>query len=203
LYHPTRRLTRLHFERTFREYGLPRALRTDNGAPFAGVALGGLSALSVWLLKLGVLPERIESGKPQQNGRHERMHRTLKAATVRPAKANLSAQQRAFNAFRSEFNQERPHRALGGGRRPGELFHRSPRAFPERLPEVSYPDAFTVRKVKDNGSMKWNGNYVYVAKILAGEQVGMKPLDHDRWEIFFAQLPLGVFDARTSTITRR
>jgi transposase InsO family protein len=202
LYGPFGQATRACFERIFREYGLPRAIRTDNGTPFAGVALGGLSRVSIWLLKLTVLPERIAPGKPQQNGRHERMHRTLKAATANPPKVNMSAQQRAFNAFRHEYNELRPHRSLGEGRRPSDLFTASARSYPARLPEVEYSNEFTVRKVKENGSIRWNGDYIYVAKILAGEHVGLKPLGHDRWELYFAQLHLAVFDERTGTIIR-
>jgi len=202
LYRPEGGRTRACFEAVFREYGLPRAIRTDNGAPFASVALGGLSALAVWLLKLGVMPERIEPGQPQQNGRHERMHRTLKAATAKPPKGSLSAQQRAFNGFRREYNEERPHRGLGEGRRPGELYQRSTRALPQRLPEVSYPDHFARRKVRQEGHMKWQGHEVFVSKTLANEVVGLKPLDHDRWELYFAELPLGILDARTHKILR-
>jgi putative transposase len=194
--------TRACFEAVFREYGLPRAIRTDNGVPFASIALGGLSELTVWLLKLGVMPERIEPGRPQQNGRHERMHRTLKAATAKPPKGSLSAQQRAFNGFRREYNEQRPHRGLGEGRRPGELYRRSAHTFPERLPEVTYPDHFALRKVRQQGHMKWEGHEVFISKTLAGEVVGLKPFDHDRWELYFAELPLGILDARTHKILR-
>ena len=200
LHHPQAGPTRRYFERTFREYGLPRAMRTDNGAPFASIALGGLSRVSVWLLKLDVLPERIEPGKPQQNGRHERMHRTLKAAT--PPRANLSAQQRTFNGFRNEYNEERPHRSLGGGRRPSEVHRVSQRHFPERLPAMSYPDDFAVRKVRQEGHMKWYGREIFISKTLAGEPVGLKPLEHDRWELYFGKLPLGILDARVGKIIR-
>jgi transposase len=199
LYGPQGQPTRACLERAFREYGLPRAIRTDNGTPFAGVAVGGLSRLAIWWLKLGILPERIDLGKPQQNSRHERMHRTLKAATAHPPKANFSAQQRAFNRFRSEYNDQRPHRSLGQGRRPSEWYRSSPRPYPQHLPEVHYPDRCVLRKIKHNGSMRWDGDYIYVAKILAGEYVGLQPIEHDRWEVFFAQLPLGVFDARSRT----
>lgn len=194
--------TRAYFETTFREYGLPGAIRTDNGAPFASVALGGLSPLAVWLVKLGVMPERIEPGQPQQNGRHERMHRTLKAATAAPPKGSLSAQQRAFNGFRGEYNDERPHRSLGGGNAPTDLYRCSARAFPERLPAIDYPDDFEVRKVRQEGHMKWQGHEVFISKTLASEPVGLKPLDHDRWELYFARWPLGILDARTHKILR-
>jgi putative transposase len=202
LYHPRADLTRRHFEHTFREYGLPKALRTDNGAPFASIAVGGLSALSIWLIKLGVKPERIAPGRPQQNSRHERMHRTLKAATAAPPKANLSAQQRAFNRFQQEFNQQRPHRALGGGQRPGELYRPSPRPYPSRLPELVYPDDFILRKVRHEGHIRWQGHEVFVSKTLVGEPVALKSLDHDRWELYFGPLVLGIVDARRGKVLR-
>jgi len=128
------------FIATFREYGMPRAIRTDNGAPFASTGLGGLSALSVWWVRLGLDLERIQPGRPQQNGRHERMHRTLKAATAQPPQANLRRQQEVFDAFRREYNEERPHEALGQ-RPPAEVYQPAPRDYPERLPEQrGYPD---------------------------------------------------------------
>lgn len=199
---PRTRPTMAWLERTFREHGLPRALRTDNGVPFATAALGGLSELSVWLLKLGVMPERIEPGQPQQNGRHERMHRTLKAATARPPRGNLRAQQRAFDRFVAEFNDERPHRALGGGQRPGDLYRPSRRPYPSTIPPIEYAADYTVRKVKPGGYIKWHGQIVYITKVLGGEYVGLKPLDNERWELYFAHLPLGLFDARASKIIR-
>ena len=199
---PEGRPTRAVFEAVFRQYGLPKAIRTDNGPPFASLAMGGLSALAVWLLKLGVWPERIAPGQPQQNGRHERMHRTLKAATAAPPRANLNAQQRAFNHFQHEYNDERPHRSLGAGQRPSDLYRPSPRHFPERLPAVAYPDDFAVRKVRVEGHMKWHGHEVFVSKTLAHEAVGLKPLEHDRWEVYFAALPLGILDARLGKILR-
>lgn len=201
MYHPTGPATRARFERVFREYGLPKAIRTDNGAPFASPALGGLSALSVWCLKLGVMPERIEPGHPEQNARHERMHRTLKQATANPPRGSLSAQQRSFNRFQREYNEERPHRGLQG-HSPAQLYRPSPRRFPDRPPEPVYPDTFTVRKVRVEGHMKWQGHEVFVSKLLAGEPVGLMPLDHDRWEIYFAALPLGILDGRTHKILR-
>ncbi len=201
MYHPTGPATRACFERAFRRYGLPKAIRTDNGSPFASPAIGGLSALSVWCLKLGVMPERIEPGHPEQNGRHERMHRTLKQATASPPRASLSAQQRSFNRFQREYNEERPHRALRG-HSPAQLYQPSPRDFPDRLPEPFYPDTFRVRKVRGEGHMKWQGHEVFVSKLLAGEPVGLMPLEHDRWEVYFAALPLGILDGRTHKIIR-
>jgi transposase InsO family protein len=202
LYGPGLKATQRGFERCFIDYGLPRVIRTDNGFPFAAPTLGGLTPLSVWLLRLGVLPERIAPGKPQQNGRHERFHRTLKEATATPPKANLSAQQRAFNRFQPEYNDDRPHRSHGKGRRPADLYEPSPRAYPARLPEVVYPDGYEVRKVRSRGEVKWHGQMVYVTQCLHGEPVGFRPLDHDRWELYFCQLPLGILDERLGKIIR-
>ena len=188
-------------ERAFRDYGLPQALRSDNGPPFASVAVGGLSRLAIWCIKLGVMPERIAPGKPQQNGRHERMHRTLKAYTATPPKANLRAQQRAFERFCREYNECRPHRSLAG-QRPNDAYRPSPRAFPERLPEVIYPDHYQLRKVRSNGHIKWNGNDIYIAKKLVGETVGLLPLEHDQWQLHFGPVRLGLLDARRNKIIR-
>jgi putative transposase len=188
-------------ERAFREHGMPHALRSDNGPPFASVAAGGLSRLAIWCIKLGVMPERIAPGKPQQNGRHERMHRTLKAYTATPPKANLRAQQRAFERFRVEYNEQRPHRSLAG-QRPLDAYRPSLRTYPERLPELVYPDHFLLRKVRLNGHIKWNGHDIYVAKKLVGEYIGLRPLEHDQWQIHFGPLPLGLLDARSNKLIR-
>lgn len=185
----------------FRRYGLPVAIRTDNGTPFASTSLGGLTRLSVWLLKLGVWPERIERGCPEQNPRHERMHRTLKAATASPPKSNLSAQQRSFNRFLAEYNHERPHRAHQG-RTPVEFYEPSPRPYPKRLPQVSYPDHFDVRKVRHNGEIKWHGRLIYVSELLRGEPVGLRAVDDGCWQLYFAPMPLGILDERVGTILR-
>jgi transposase InsO family protein len=143
------------FTRIFREYGLPQRIRTDNGAPFATVSLARRSTLSAWWVRLGVMPEFIEPGKPQQNGRHERMHRTLTAQATRPPAATLCSQQRRFNRFREEFNQERPHEALDQ-QTPASLYRSSPRPFPQTLPPLQYPDRFEVRYVSANGGIRWN-----------------------------------------------
>ena len=142
------------FTRLFQEYGLPKRIRTDNGVPFATNTLARLSKLSAWWVRLGVLPELIEPGKPQQNGRHERMHRTLKDETTRPASASLPAQQRRFNTFRAEFNNERPHEALDQ-QTPASLYSTSSREMPNKLPPLVYPDRFEVRYVSGNGGIRW------------------------------------------------
>jgi transposase InsO family protein len=183
------------FEATFREYGLPRTIRTDNGTPFAGRGIFGLSRLSVWWLKLGIVPERIEPGQPQQNGRHERMHRTLKAETARPPKATLRSQQRRFDAFRREYNEERPHEALGM-RCPADVYDDSPRTYPERLEPVEYPAGRTVRAVQKHGEFYWRGHRVFLGEAFAHERVGLEPLDGRHWSLYFSDLAIGVFDER-------
>lgn len=198
---PTEALSRPCFEAAFREYGLPAAIRTDNGAPFASTALGGLTRLVVWWLKLGIMPEQITPGHPEQNGRHERMHRTLKAATARPPKSTWTAQQRAFDGFRQEYNDDRPHESLGNVP-PASHYHPSPRPYPKKLPEVEYGDEFTIRRVRSNGEIKWKGGKVYVSEALCGEPVGLTPIDPDRWLLCFSSLPIGILDERTKKVAR-
>lgn len=182
------------FEAAFREYGLPRAIRTDNGPPFASTTVGGLSRLSIWWLKLGITPERIEPGKPAQNGRHERMHRTLKHDTANPPQPTLRAQQRAFDRFRTEFNRQRPHEALGMDT-PGQRYQPSPRPYPLLLPQVSYPDDMVVRRVHPQGDLRWRNRQIYLSETLAGELVGCRQVDDDRWDLYFAHLKLAQLDS--------
>jgi transposase InsO family protein len=184
------------FIATFREYGMPRAIRTDNGPPFASTALGGLSPLSVWWVRLGLDLERIEPGCPQQNGRHERMHRTLKAATAQPPRANLRQQQKAFDEFRREYNQERPHEALGQ-RPPAEVYQPASRDYPERPPEPrGYPDDWQKRKVRGSGQIKWKGRDLRITGALIGHEIGLQPVGEGEWAIYFEHLELGRFDER-------
>lgn len=190
------------FIQTFREYGMPQIIRTDNGTPFASTGLGGLSSLSVWWVRLGIQVERIEPGCPQQNGRHERMHRTLKEATAKPPKAELGAQQRAFNHFRQEYNHERPHEALEQ-RPPASLYRPSARAYPERLPEPrGYPDEWQKRVVRKGGQIKWKGRDISVGKALWGQQIGLQPAGEALWAVYFENLELGVFDERLGRVER-
>lgn len=180
----------------FREYGMPRAIRSDNGPPFATSTLGGLSQLSVWWLRLGIRVERIEPGKPQQNGRHERFHRTLEEHTARPAAGSLAAQQRRFEKFRHEYNQERPHEALGQ-MPPAQHYEPSPREYPERMPPPrDYPDEWLKRSVRPGGRMKWKGQEVNITKALAGHHVALEPLGDGRWAVWFENLELGIFEER-------
>jgi len=176
----------------FRDYGLPSIIRSDNGTPFASQAIGRLSRLSVWWTHLGIYPELIEPAHPEQNGRHERMHRTLKAEATRPPAANRRAQQRRFNTFQRTYNQERPHEALGQ-QTPASVYQPSARTFPERLPPIIYPDHYEIRRVSNNGGIRWNSNWVNVSHVLGGELVGLEEVDNDLWNVYFGPLWLGRF----------
>ena len=190
------------FQRLFRTYGLPERIRSDNGQPFASCALGRLSQLSVWWLRLGVRPELIQPASPHQNGRHERMHRDLKAETTRPAAPSLSAQQRRFDAFRHTFNEQRPHEALGQ-RRPAALYAPSDRLYVPRLRPITYPEHFEVRRVSTNGGIRWNQRWVNVSHILAALPVGLEPLTSGTWNVFFGPIHLGWLDERDYRIHDR
>lgn len=181
------------FELAFREYGLPLNIRSDNGPPFASVGLGGLSKLSVWWVKLGIWPERIRCGHPEENGRHERLHRTLKAETARPPKGSPLAQQKAFDVFQQEYNEERPHEALSMDT-PSQWYVPSHRSYPSRLPNVEYSSEHTVRRVRSNGEIKWKGTYMYINQALIGEWIGLRQFDESRWAIAFGPLAVGVYD---------
>ncbi len=189
------------YEQVFLEHGLPDAIRTDNGQPFAGLGIGGLTRLSIWLLKLGIMPERIEPGCPQQNGRHERMHRTLKEAAVFPKEKTLEEQQLLFDAFQTEFNTKRPHQALNGNR-PAEIHVRSLRELPSKSPDIVYPDNFLIRKIKMNGIMKFAGKEYFVSELLHGEPVGLELIEEEKATIYFGQLKLGIVDSRVDKIIR-
>ena len=187
------------FKDVFRRFGLPMIIRTDNGTPFATTAIGRLSRLSVWWIRLGIFPELIEPGRPYQNGRHERMHKTLKAETARPPAASMRAQQFRFNRFVQEFNTERPHEALDQ-ETPGSLYQPSGRSFPSRLPRVDYPPHFEKRLVSRNGGFRWAARRVPITHTLEGEYVGLEEVDDGVWDVYFGPLRLGQMDERTFTI---
>lgn len=189
------------FEKVFKEFGLPQAIRTDNGQPFCGLGVGGLTRLSIWFLKLGIMPERIDLGSPQQNGRHERMHRTLKESAITPKKYSLCEQQDIFNNFIKEFNFERPHEALQA-KRPYEVYSNSKNIFPDTIPEITYPDGFLVRQVKSAGEIKIQGKKYYVSELLHREPVGLKAIDENRWMLYFSKLRLGMIDLKSDKIIR-
>ena len=183
------------FKALFRRYGLPQRLRTDNGVPFATIGGGGLSRLSIWWIRLGILPERIKPGRPQQNGRHERMHRTLKAAVATPPAASTHAQQQRFESFRNDYNTDRPHEALDQ-KTPASLYTASPRPYPERLPELVYPSYIHAHRVSHSGLVYWNGCRIYVGSHLTGERIGLEAINDGLWAVRFGPVRLGQFDQR-------
>ena len=188
-------------ERLLREHGLPGAIRSDNGPPFASTAAGGLSRLSVSWLKLGIRLERIEPGCPEQNGRHERMHRTLKAETARPPACDPAAQQGSFDVFRRIYNEERPHEALGQVP-PATIWKPSPRAYPSRIEDPVYRPDHAVRRVRSNGEIKWGGELVFISEALTGELVGVAETEVGDWIVRFIDVELGIIDRRTRKLRR-
>jgi transposase InsO family protein len=183
----------------FHTFGLPKRIRSDNGGPFASVSLGRLSRLSVWWIRLGILPELIEPGHPEQNSVHERMHRTLKQQTVIPPAKNLKNQQVRFVSFRDEFNYERPHDGIGM-QLPAELYEPSFRPMPKKLPQVEYPSHYEVRLVSKNSGIKWKKTRVCVSHLLAGEYVGLEEVDNGLWDVYFGPVWLGRLCERTMKI---
>jgi transposase InsO family protein len=192
---PVRRV----FESAFCEYGLPRAIRTDNGPPFSSLAPAGLSQLAVWWIRLGIRPERIEPGRPDQNGRHERMHGTLKVETAKPPRSSFSSQQRAFDRFRKEYNHDRPHEAIGQ-EVPASLYRPSLRSYPKHLPEPEYPRHFETRVAYPNGVISFGATQWYVSICLAGERVGLEPRDDGRWRVHFGWVPIGIMDLKEAEV---
>ena len=182
------------FAAAFRAYGLPRSIRCDNGAPFGSGGAGGLTRLSAWWLKLGIEPRFIRPASPQDNGRHERMHRTLQEHTAQPPAAHATDQQASFDAFRRYYNEERPHEALGQ-RMPGELYTPSARAMPDWA-EPCYDEDHQVRRVNSNGEIKWQGDRVFIGEALAGELVGMAELETGDHVVRFCDLDIGLIDVR-------
>jgi len=197
---PTHDQVRPWFESAFRRYGLPEAIRTDNGSPFASVGLAGLSRLSAWFIRSGIRPERIEAAHPEQNGRHERMHRSLKEATAAPPRANLIEQQKAFNNFVQEYNFDRPHEALGM-KKPGAVYQNSERVYLSKTAPIKYGSEFVVRQVRSSGEIIWHCKRIYVSQALAGEYIGLSQLDDEyKWEISFSFLKLGILDEQSCLI---
>ena len=196
-YVPTRR----YLESVFREYGLPDAIRSDNGTPFAGKCIGGLSRLSIWFIQLGIIPERIEKGCPQQNSRHERMHRTLKSDALDSIARNLKEQQQAFDIFQHDFNHNRPHESLND-QTPSEFYKKSNRPYVgcPHMPEYGYD--YTVRHVKHSGEIKFKGRVFYVTGLLAKQPVGLKEITDDIWQLQYSFYVLGSVDLRKNKIIR-
>jgi putative transposase len=188
------------FERTFQEYGLPRVLRTDNGPPFATTGAGRLSSLAVWCLKLGIQIDRIDPGHPEQNGRHERFHLTLQQEAATPPALTARQQQQRFDRLRRDFNAERPHEALGQ-RPPARVYVASPRPYPARLAEAQYDATHEVRRVKPNGQIKWQGEFVFISEAVRGEVVGLAETDRGDWIVRFMHVELGRLERRTHRFT--
>ena len=178
------------FSEAFREYGLPAVIRSDNGCPFASTALAGLSSLSAFWLRLGIRAERIEPAHPEQNGQHERMHLTLKEETTRPAGANLLQQQERFDVFREEFNEERPHEALGQ-RTPASFYSPSERACPTKVQELAYPLHDLTRLVSGSGLVSLRQKVFFLTTALAGENVGLREVEDGCWLVSYVSLDLG------------
>jgi len=185
-----------------RRPGKPRVIRTDNGTPFASRAPGGLSRLAMRWIKLGIVPERTRPASPQDNGRHERMHSTLKQATLRPPERDRRRQQLAFDRFRQHYNHERPHEALGQ-RAPGSCYTPSPRAFPRRVPEIEYGPDVIVRRISQQGSLKWKSQRTFLSEIFAYELVGLRPLDERYWVVLYGPVTLGWLDTFRHRFHRR
>jgi transposase InsO family protein len=180
-------------ERVFGEIGLPKALRSDNGPPFGSTGAGGLSQLSVWWLKLGIEPHYIPPASPQDNGRHERMHRTLKQHTSRPAAATIEEQQLRFDAFRQHYNAERPHEALGQVL-PTRDWRPSARQMPSRVEEPWYDADHQVRRVRPSGTIKWGGEEIFIGQAFANELVGLAEHDSGGHIVRFCHRDLGIID---------
>lgn len=189
------------FRQCFADHGLPRVIRTDNGVPFGvPTALGGLSPLAVWWIRLGIRPERIDRGAPQQNGAHERMHRTLKADTTHPPADTLPAQQARFDRWRRTFNERRPHAALQETP-PATHYAPSPRPLPRRLPPLDYPPAAELRRVSSTGCIAWCREQLFLSEVLRGEYVGLQETAEGEWTITFGPLTLGTYSLSLMAFT--
>jgi transposase InsO family protein len=192
---PTIEGVRPRFERAFREYGLPLGIRCDNGSPFGSRGAGGLTRLSVWWMKLGIVPIFIHPASPQENGRHERMHRTLKAQTSTPPANSRRQQQARFDAFRRHYNEERPHEALGQ-RPPAEVYTPSPRTMPDRLEDPWYDADHQPRRVRSSGEIKWKGEFVFIGEALVDELIGIAELETGDYVVRFCDLDIGLINRR-------
>lgn len=193
--------TRAVFETTFKEYGLPNAIRIDNGTPFASKVIGGLSRLSIWWIQLGIVPERIDKGCPQQNGRHERMHRTLKEETLYPVSRNMKEQQKRFDWFRFDYNHYRPHESLNQ-EPPAKHYQNSNRVYVEKPSLPAYDRDFTVRRVCSGGDIKLYGHRYYLTELLFGQDVGLKEIADGQLAIYYSFHPIGTIDLRKNKVIK-
>ena len=198
---PRYRITRAVFEQVFREYGLPDAIRIDNGIPFAGRCAGGLSRLSIWWIQLGIAPERIDKGCPQQNGRHERMHRTLKLEAIDTMALNMKEQQKRFNRFLYDYNNYRPHESLNN-EPPINYYKKSIRPYVEKPQAIDYDLDYTVRSVRCNGYFRFNGNMYYLTDLLHKERIGLKEFADGQWTIYYSFCPIGILDLRKNKVVK-
>jgi len=178
------------FKKLFEQYGLPKKIRTDNGNPFASNALGRLSRLSAWWIRLGIIPELIQPGCPQQNGRHERMHKTLKYETTIPPARDLEEQQKRFDAFLNVYNQQRPHEALGM-KTPSSLYQASQRPLPKKISHIEYPAHYELRRVSKNCGIRWKNQRICVSQVLADEYIGLEEIDDGIWDVYYGPVWLG------------
>lgn len=193
-------VVRQRFERAFAAFGLPERIRSDNGGPFAATGLTRLSHLSVWWIRLGIQPERIALGHPEQNGSHEQFHRVLKAETTRPPAPNGVAQQQRFRRFCVEYNDDRPHEALHD-QPPATCYQPSPRQLPRQLPPITYPGHMDVRRVSPIGQVSWRGRALYLTEVLGGQDVAFEEVDDGIWLVHFAMVRLARFDERARILT--
>jgi len=188
-------------EDAFREFGQPEVVKSDNGVPFAARTIGGLSQLSIWLIQHGIIPERIDKGKPTQNGRHERLHKTLKEAVMKPPRQSMKAQQRGFDKFRYEYNELRSHESLGR-QAPSKVFKESKVKYSEQPPAINYDTDKVVRKVKPSGEISWKNKNIYLGQILAGECIGLAETENDRFEIYYSFLHIGYLNEAKMKVER-
>ena len=195
----TQQEARSSLERLFRERGLPQRIRCDNGPPFASTGAARLSRVAVWWWKLGIVVERFAPGRPQQNGRHERLHRTLKAETAHPPAPDRERQQRRFDCFRDGYNQDRPHEALGQ-RPPAAVYEEATRPYPQQIPEPEYPGHWERRRVRHDGSVKFQGQEYFLSEALAGETTGWVEVEEAIWQIWFGLVEVALYDALGRTL---
>ena len=186
---------------TFREYGLPDVIRSDNGVPFASKCIGGLSRLSIWFIQLGIVPERIEKGCPEENGRHERMHRTLKSDALDPVARNIKEQQKQFDVFQHDYNNFRPHEALND-QPPCDYYKKSDRPYIEHPHPPEYAYDYLVRHVRQSGDIKLMGRMFYLTESLAGQPVGLKEVADGIWQLQYSFYVLGSVDLRKNKLIR-
>ena len=188
------------FERVFRDYGVPEQIVTDNGTPFCNRrAVGGLTALSKWWIDIGATPTRIDPGKPQQNGTHERIHRTMIDTVLQTVRRTKRAQQQSFDDFRYEYNIIRPHRSLD--RKPPATLHTPyARSYPDKILPPEYPTVFEPRQVRRSGEVKWDGERMFLSQVLAGETVGFEQASDDEWDVWYRHVIVATYQARSRKI---